>query len=485
MPIIAHPDYVIRRKAWAFYGTADSGGTAYVDGTDARGMPMLSRFDGNFETGTAYATRKNLATAPEISNRIVSLTHRFVSKAEWQIGPTGQDSETSTHRKFDAWRANADGAGTDFLDVLHQAGRGAQVYGEYWIGVDTRPIPDGVDRSALSEAEVMALGLKPYLTLYDPLAIVDWDIDAQGNYTRLVVKEEGTRKASLTTQSQSTEQFREWTADGWLLYDKDGQPLEQDMLTGGPAQSEHEFRRVPFFPVYFLDPQSSERRSQLQGIADLERLLFNIDSWHDSELSKAGFTWYAAFGGQFDNPPKQQPMVIGGVAYIDATGIQRMGSDPAVSKALLDRKHEVWERILTNAYLEHERRAIGSNASGERVRLDRLSFNDLLAYTAKERATGGNAVLDFLGGLDIIEPGMQVSPPKEFNERAGEMLLTDIERLQTMPMVPPHAKRLRVEEWVRTEFPNASDDDRKRLESELESDDLFTERDVFGSTRGF
>lgn len=467
MPIEVHPDYPALKQDWDFYAVSDTGGDGYADATDGRGQPMLVRFDDNFETRETYLTRKQLALPPEVGNRIVSMTDWFVRGGQWSVSRDGAagGAPAGTPR-FDAWADNADRQGRPFLEVLHKAGRGAQVFGEWYVGLDAPPVPPDLHGATLSEADTRALGLAPYLTQNDPRDVVDWSRDdATDDLTRVVVKEQTTTKTRLTQKAATLVRFREWFPDGWVLYDDRGRKV---------AEGPHDWRRVPFWRMTFVDPERGRARSQLQGIAAPQRLLFNVENWLDNELRQSGVTWYAVLSrDHFPQPPRDFPVQANTCVGFRGDAVQRMSGDPAVAQALAARAARLDERILINAHLVHESRALGADASGERVRMDRIGYDQVLLFTARERAEIGNAILAHLARLGHIEPGLRVVPPESFDPRARELLLAEVERVTPLGAVPPHAKRLLLRQWLARRFPHAAPADAERLERELGNEERF------------
>lgn len=468
MPITVHPDYTATLPELEFYAAADQGGSAYIEGKTPLGNEMLARFSGDFETKPAYDRRKNLAQPPEISNRIVSMTDRFVQTGQWGLASDDKDATP----KLDEWQQTAGRNGCDLLKCMHDAGRGAQVFGTWWLGLDSGTADESVDFARLTPTDVSNLGLRPFLTQNDPRSIVDWAYDEAGNLTRLVVKEVEKTKASIVDPIKTTVYYREWYSDGWKRYNDNG---------GKTDEGTHQFRVVPFFPMHFLDPEQSAARSQLRGIAGPERLLFNIDSWSDAELSRAAYTWFALLTRELStSQPKEIKVATGGIVRLEGTQIERMGCDPAVITALSTRREQCTRQILDNAYLTHEASSVSAVASGERLRVERLTYDDVLVFTAKERARTINEILVVLAALGVVEPGSRVTPPKSFDARAREMALTELERIAELKLIPPHAKRLKTQAWVEKELPDLGDDDRARLKTEFEDDGLFEVTNLFG-----
>ena len=241
--------YQERRDRWQFL--LDS----YVGGDDYRRGGYLTRYQ--LETDGEYNNR--LATTP-LDNHCRSVISVYISFL----------FRESPQRDFSTWTGNpivedfmrdADFEGRDLDSFMKEVATWANVFGHCWI-LMTKPRVQ-----AITLADELAQGVRPYVNVLTPLVVVDWNWQRQANGRYELVYFKYVEDVNNNVQT-----IREWTPElirTWIVdQDKKEATLELEEPNG--------LGSIPAVIVY-------NQRSMVRGIgassisdtADQQRAIYN------------------------------------------------------------------------------------------------------------------------------------------------------------------------------------------------------------------
>jgi hypothetical protein len=173
---------------------------------------------------------------------------------------------------------NADLQGTNFSVFIQEAATQAQICGYCGILVDMPTVPPELIET---EADRKAHRLRPYLTLVDPLQLLDWEVDRWGNF--LWVKIEVFPPQDRTWKETIDEEVRHfliWTRTGWERWELRGEDAR--IINSG----EHSLGVVPL--VILLNERRPKHLwmglSAIRDIADINIGILNWSSMGDEEI---------------------------------------------------------------------------------------------------------------------------------------------------------------------------------------------------------
>ena len=273
--------YSRNQLRWQFLLASFTGGQAYREGA------YLQRYA--LESDAEYAARLNNTPLDNQCRSLVSLYTSFLFRHE-------------PHREFGVLENNptiediiedADLDGRSMNAFMKDVAQWASVFGHVWIAV-AKP-----DVGAVTLADEQAMNARPYLSMYNPLAVTDWRWKRQPNggyqleYIKYVEEVNGTETV-----------VKEWTADTITTYKVNTQQesvLEMTEEVNGLGY-------LPFVCAYAeRSPVRGLGNSLIDDIADQQRMIYNelaevydsirLDT-HPSLVATAGTNAQGAAAGQ-------------------------------------------------------------------------------------------------------------------------------------------------------------------------------------------
>lgn len=263
-----HPTYAALQADWQFY--LDS----YMGGEHYRQKDYLFRH--LRESPKNYEDRKQRAVYPNYSRKVIDINSAFIFK-----DPIKRDSDDPG---FEEFQSNADRKGTPLTQIMaEQVGKLGMVAGHAVAVVDV-PREAGVARTRRDD---QLLGIRPYVSVYTPLDVVDWSIDARGAYRWIRVRECAPDDTGpLDERKKQRFIYRIWTTDECMVFDEDGTEIER---------STHTLGEVPavFIPIGEHMQHVDVGESKLTDIAPLNRAIYNYRSLLDEFLYRQAFNFLA------------------------------------------------------------------------------------------------------------------------------------------------------------------------------------------------
>jgi DNA-binding protein Fis len=229
---------------------------SYVGGDDYKRGNYLTRYQ--LESENEYAQR--LQVTP-LDNQCRSIIATYISFM-FRQSPSRDFGTLITEPSLQSFLEDADWEGRDLDSFMKQASIYANIFGHSWI-VMSKP-----DVGAVTRADEMAQGVRPYLNLMTPLAVTDWKWARRlnGSYELAYLKYVEDANDTITV-------IKEWTKETvtttTLNHDKE---VIADRLT--------ELNGLGQIPAVIMYAHTSPVRgiglSTINDIADTQKFIFNM-----------------------------------------------------------------------------------------------------------------------------------------------------------------------------------------------------------------
>lgn len=273
--------YSRSQERWSFLLSSYTGGQAYRDGA------YLQRY--NLETDRDYALRLQNTPLDNQCRSLISLYVSFLFRQE----PQREFGVLEDNPQIEDILEDADLDGRSMNAFMKDVATWTSVFGHVWIAV-AKP-----DVGARTLADEQALGLRPYLSMYNPLAVTDWRWARQPNggyqldYIKYVEEVNGNETV-----------IKEWTQETITTYTLDTDKKEtQDIVV--------EVNGLGYLPFVCAYAERSSVRglgnSLIDDVADMQKSIYNelseiYDSvrlsTHPSLVATAGTNAQGASAGQ-------------------------------------------------------------------------------------------------------------------------------------------------------------------------------------------
>lgn len=273
--------YSRNQLRWKFLLDSFTGGQAYREGA------YLQRYA--LESDADYAARLNNCPLDNQCKSLISLYISFLFREQ----PKREFGVLEDNPQIEAILEDADLDGRSMDAFMKDVAQWTSVFGHMWICV-AKP-----DVGAVTLADEQALGARPYLSMFNPLAVTDWRWKRQPNgsyqldYIKYVEEVNGTESI-----------IKEWGIDSITTYRVDTQQervLEMNQEINGLGY-------LPFVCAYAeRSPVRGLGNSLIDDIADQQRMIYNelaevydsirLDT-HPSLVATAGTNTNGAAAGQ-------------------------------------------------------------------------------------------------------------------------------------------------------------------------------------------
>jgi hypothetical protein len=273
--------YSRNQLRWKFLLDSYTGGQAYREGA------YLQRYA--LESDAEYAARLNNTPLDNQCKSLISLYISFLFREK----PEREFGSLENNFTIEDILEDADLDGRSMDAFMKDVATWTSVFGHMWICV-AKP-----DVGAVTLADEQAMNARPYLSMYNPLAVTDWRWGRQPNggyqleYIKYVEEVNGTETV-----------VKEWTADSITTYRVDTQQervLDMNQEVNGLGY-------LPFVCAYAeRSPVRGLGNSLIDDIADQQRMIYNelaevydsirLDT-HPSLVATAGTNAQGAAAGQ-------------------------------------------------------------------------------------------------------------------------------------------------------------------------------------------
>jgi len=248
---IASPNrfYNYNRANWRFLLVS------YMGGEDYTRYQLLTRYQ--LETDMEYGQRLDQTPLHNHCKSVINVYNSFLfqEKPERDLGTLEGLPETLDFLE------DADLDGRDLDSFMKEVSTWASVFGHCWV-LMVKP-----DIGAVTKADEMAVGVRPYATILSPLVVIDWrwERGETGRYELVYVKYVEEINGSVQT-------VKEWTVDTITTHEVNYDTREELAETVVPNQ-------LGFIPLVIVYNQKSLVRgfgvSAIQDIAKTQQFIYN------------------------------------------------------------------------------------------------------------------------------------------------------------------------------------------------------------------
>lgn len=231
---------------------------SYLGGAEYRDAELLHKYQ--METNGEYANRLNTTPLDNHCASVVSVYNSFLFREP----PSRNFNELAEDSDVKSFLQDADMDGRSLNAFMSDVSTWSSVFGHCWIMV-SKP-----DIGALTRADEIAAGVRPYLSLLTPLSVLDWHWARRPSgkyeldYFRYVEDING-----------SVQTIKEWTNEEIVTYVVDVEKGLQE----SPLREINGLGRIPAVIAY--NGRSMIRGigiSDINDIADAQKLIYNLQS---------------------------------------------------------------------------------------------------------------------------------------------------------------------------------------------------------------
>jgi len=231
---------------------------SYMGGEEYRKGAYLHRYA--LESDSEYGRRLISTPLDNQCKSIVSLYNSFLFRvpAKRELGTFEDDP------RVEAMLEDADLDGRNMDQFMKDVSTWSEVFGHCWVAV-SKP-----SANAVTLADELAQGVRPYLSVYSPLAVTDWTWQRQpnGSYELTMVK-------FLEEINDTLQVVTEYSQDVIIKTTINSKKAEAVDVT----EEINELGRVPFVLVYAeRSPVRGIGISIIDDIADQQRAIYNEQS---------------------------------------------------------------------------------------------------------------------------------------------------------------------------------------------------------------
>lgn len=311
-PLPKHACYAAQATARDFWRRSNRSRWDYSAGHDAGGREILPQHER--ELPDRFKRRSAQAIPRKYVGPILDRYNDHVCR--------GKVVRQGTGAVYDKIKADADGAGTSLDQFMRRALRSAQTEGLTYLLADAN-----VDGAYATAADEIAAGRRPILRRISADG-VPWWRDWQGQVMEAIVL--------LTDRDGST--------FGWYVTETTTQRISIDPKEGKVTNIEpprqHTYGGCPLVRLVplFDDDSDVGDDSQAAPLAEIQKLILNLDSLHHEELYGSTFTTPVFLGVSAE---EVKDVIVGpgkGLALPGSDGrtpaLGKLGADPAQAQSL-------------------------------------------------------------------------------------------------------------------------------------------------------
>ena len=311
-----NPAFNASARLWDYLGRSALGGVAY------RNAGYLRKYLGEDQAPGSQYVMRLLSTA--LDNHFASVISIYRSQL-FRVNPERKLGLAGEYYSADQFIEDCDLDETDLNDFMRDVNDTLMTFGSVWICVDKPTY------RAQTRAEEISLGIRPYVTQYTPLQVLDWSYEQQpnGRYELTYVK---IREAVLDTHDV----IRVWTPEVVYEYhcersqfaqvatnniDIGTMPVDTMLVDYSRITKTIEYvNPLGRVPVFAATLGKSRQRGvgatpEMEAVADIQRSIYNLCSELEQSirinshpsLVKTEDTLAAAGAGSIINMPANLP----------------------------------------------------------------------------------------------------------------------------------------------------------------------------------
>ena len=249
-----HKHYEEKFKDWHFHLMSYLGGQDYQDGY------QLNRYI--LETDEEYLKRAENTPIDNHCKNVVQIYTSFL----FRVPPTRNYGSLQGDPQLESFINDADLDGRSFNNVIREMQVNASIYGTCWAVLDKPAV------QTQTRAEELQLDIRPYISLYTPENVLNWDFERSLNGKYVL-----TRLVLLEDLFDDVATIRVWTSEDVTTYRlKD---YTKGYSTSKPMLLDEMPNMLGKVPAVILYNQKSQRRgigiSDLNDVAELQKAIYN------------------------------------------------------------------------------------------------------------------------------------------------------------------------------------------------------------------
>ena len=249
-----HKHYEEKFKDWHFHLMSYLGGQDYQDGY------QLNRYI--LETDEEYLKRAENTPIDNHCKNVVQIYTSFL----FRVPPTRNYGSLQGDPQLESFINDADLDGRSFNNVIREMQVNASIYGTCWAVLDKPAV------QTQTRAEELQLDIRPYMSLYTPENVLNWDFERSINGKYVL-----TRLVLLEDLFDDVATIRVWTSEDVTTYRlKD---YTKGYSTSKPMLLNEMPNMLGKVPAVILYNQKSQRRgigiSDLNDVAELQKAIYN------------------------------------------------------------------------------------------------------------------------------------------------------------------------------------------------------------------
>lgn len=421
-----HPRYAEYSPSWDFFLSSYLGGPVYLNNHLFR---YVKEGDKEFRARQERAFRENH------TKRVVDLITSYLFKEEAE-----RKSDSSMVAKF--WK-DFDGRGYPAVRFMKRASLFSSVLGRVYIAVDKRPLAE----EEVTGTQADNLKSMPYCYMIYPQDMLDIAFDHMGKIVWAVVREwkRYDDEDPLTVQDVIEPQYRFWTRNEWVLFDKDMVAID-----GG----EHGLGRVPLVMLDNEEGDDYTGQSLITDIAYLDRAVFNNWSRLDVIVNDQTFSQliFPVEGLPVDVVENKElrdkflTLAQNRVLLYSAQATAKpefISPDASQATFILGMIQTQVKQLYASIGLQSETSTETTTQSGVAKAYDFDKLNKLLATKADNCEHAENEILDiFRRWMGGISAAANVEYPDEFDTRSLADEITLAQELTLMDISPTFTREL-------------------------------------------
>ena len=394
------PEVIKLHKKYKFFQDSYDGGQAYKDGKYL--IRHKREKDENFKLRLERASFMNFC-AP-----VIDVNTSYLFREE----PTRDLKKDST--AVDDFLVDADLEGRPWNKVVRELSKLAGAMGAMGVIVDK---PKG---KAISRAEELKLGIRPYVAIYNPRAILYWEFERIGGIptlTKLILQE---------GEAMELLQIVVWTLEEWAIYkkkEKTGPESNKFELVDSEA---NELKRIPFALLRNRDSfKKMTGLSDIADIADVNRRIYYLDSDSLEIIENCGFPILEgssdalnATGGDGEEIDIGTESVLDRGDEPESGGFRFVEAPHTSLEAILKWYLQAIENIKYLAKIgSGDAQTSGQAESGAALELRFQQLNALLCDKAENCESFEKTIFELIGLWEKEEIDIEITYPRKFGVR--------------------------------------------------------------------
>jgi len=386
---------------------------SYVGGDEYRDGEYLIRH--SKEQKSDFNRRVEEAVYTNYSAPIVDImtSYLFRERPQRSFG-TGLDKNKPLNMFLD----DADARGRSFPTMMRELGKWSGVMGHMGVVVD-KPISE----SALTRADELNMGIRPYMTTYAPGDMINWGfvLEYMGppQLDFLVLREQ--------ELEEDTTVYRIWFRDSWELWLQPA-PAKGSTMDKDPElldEGEHPLGKIPFVLIPNKDSfDEMSGVSDLTDIAEINRYIYRLDSAAMEIIERTAFPFLEVPVDSITGPSNKDVVVGTGNVLEreigDATGHRWLEPSHASLQRILDWRTQAVQDIREIAKMgsaSSTQKQGAASFSGVALDIKFQQLNAVLASKATVMEHAETAILTLAAEWEQETADVSVRYPRKFGIR--------------------------------------------------------------------